>query len=93
MSKRNREKRMANVGNPNHPVVQEMREQWYKLCAISLFKMGLSELQITSADIQRFMDSGAANIVVHPKDDIITLRLVSDAEGDRLAREEGGLPV
>lgn len=78
--------------NPNHPVTNEVREQWYKLCAIVLFKSGATEIQITSADIDRFMASGMANIVVRPKGDVITLKLVSDATAAKLAREEGGLP-
>jgi len=84
---------MKHRGNPNHPVVQEMREQWYKLCAIALFKSGKTELQITAEDIERFADSGLANITVHPKGDTITLRLVSNAEAERLSRQEGGLPI
>ena len=81
------------VGNPNHPVVHEMREQWYKLCAIALHKMGLTEMKITAADIDAFASSGMANITVEPKGEVITLRLVSDEEGRRLAKKEGGLPI
>ena len=80
-------------GNPNHPVVREMENQWYKLCALALFKLGKTELRITAADIEAFSSSGLANITVHPKDDVITLRLVSDEEAMRLSKQEGGLPV
>ena len=79
--------------NPNHPVVKEMQEQWYKLCAIVIFKSGLTKVEITHEDIERFSASGLANIAVKPKGDTITLMLVSDKEGQRLAREEGGLSV
>lgn len=79
--------------NPNHPVTQELREQWYKLCALVIFKSGATEVQITSADIEAFTTSGIANIVMRPKGHVITLSLVSDAEAKRLARSEGGLPV
>jgi hypothetical protein len=79
--------------NPNHPVTRELREQWYKLCAILLWKSGATEVQITSDDIDGFMKSGLANITMHPKDDVITLGLVSDAETVRLSRKEGGLPI
>jgi hypothetical protein len=79
--------------NPNHPVTAEMREQWYKLCAIAMHKLGKTELRITVEDIQRFTDSGLANITVRPKGDVIILSLVSDAEAARLAKQEGGLPV
>ena len=79
--------------NPNHPVTREVREQWYKLCALVLFKSGQTEIRISSTDIERFAASGLANITVEPKGDIITLRLVGDAEAARLARKEGGLPT
>jgi len=79
--------------NPNHGVTQEVREQWHKFCALVLFKQGLTEIQITSEDVERFAASGRANITVRPKDHAITLQLVSDKEAARLARQEGGLPV
>lgn len=84
---------MAARGNPNHPVVQEVEDQWYKLCAIVMFKLGASEVEITSSDIQRFADSGRANIVVHPINEVLTLKLVSDREAERLARKAGGLAI
>ena len=79
--------------NPNHGVTNEFREQWYKLCAIVLFKSGAKSIQITAADIDRFANSGVANIVCAPKGDTLTLKLVSDKEATRIAREEGGLPI
>ena len=79
--------------NPNHPVTKEFREQWYKLCALMLFKSGATEARITADDIDRFANSGNANITMRAKGDVITLSLVSDAEAARLARQEGGLPV
>jgi hypothetical protein len=79
--------------NPNHPVTQEFREQWHKLCAIMLFKSGQSTMQITSGDIEQFASSGRANITMRAKGDVIVLSLVGDAEAKRLAREEGGLPI
>lgn len=79
--------------NPNHGVTNEIRDQWYKLCAIMLFKSGKREIKITSEDIDQFMNSGICNITVRPQDRVLTLALVSDAEAARLAREEGGLPI
>ncbi len=84
---------MMNELNPNHGVTKEVREQWYKLCAILLFKQGVTEIEITSEDIEKFAKSGRANIAVHPKDDVIILALVTDTEARHLAREEGGLPI
>lgn len=79
--------------NPNHPVTQQVREQWHKLCALVLFKTGATEIKITSSDIERLRESGMANITVRPEGDVITLSFVSDSEAARLARHEGGLPI
>jgi hypothetical protein len=79
--------------NPNHPVTQELREQWYKLCACLMLKFGVDTVDLTSADIEKLSSSGRANITVRPAGDVITLALVSDSEALRLARREGGLPV
>lgn len=79
--------------NPNHPVTSSFREQWYKIAALLLFKSGAAEAAITVADIERFAESGIANITMRATGNIITLALVSDAEAARLARQEGGLPA
>ena len=79
--------------NPNHPVVREIEEQWYKLCAILIHKSGATVAEITASDIRAFVDSGMANIAIHPLGDVITLRLVSDKEARELARKQGGLAV
>ena len=80
-------------GNPDHPVVREVESQWHKLCAMALFLSGKDEIQITPEDLERFIASGKANIVVDTRGGVnMTLRLVSDAEGERLARKHGGLP-
>lgn len=79
--------------NPNHPVTAEMHDSWHKLCAMVMFKFGVRHVEITAEEIESFASSGACNIVLHPKGDVLTVFLVSDAEAERLAREEGGLPV
>jgi len=79
--------------NPNHPVVNKAREEWHKFCAIVLHKTGKTEMEITSQDVDNFTNSGLANIVLDCRGGRLVLRLVSDEEGERLARKEGGLPV
>lgn len=79
--------------NPNHPVTKELHEQWHKLCAIVMYKCGLKQVDITSEDIDSMMNSGLANITMKPSGNVLKLALVSDAEAERLARKEGGLPV
>jgi hypothetical protein len=79
--------------NPNHPVVRELSDQWYKICAALMLKFGKTEIQITEHDLKRLSDSDKANIVADTRGDrFLTLRLVSDDEAIRLAKKEGGLP-
>jgi hypothetical protein len=80
--------------NPNHGVTIEMREQYHKLLAFVIWKSGSDRLVITAADLERFQNDrpDGTNLVVEPKNDIMTLRIVTDEEGRRLARMAGGLP-
>lgn len=81
--------------NPNHPVVQEMREQWHKLLAIVMTDFGVEEIEITPQmleDFQALYGEGAA-VVADTRGGKLTIRLVRGDEAARLAREEGGLPV
>lgn len=81
--------------NPNHPVTQEIRDQWHKLAALTLFILGTPELEITAEDIEEFSQAlgpGAA-VACDARGGKLTLRLVNGAEAARLARHEGGLPV
>lgn len=78
--------------NPNHPVTREMSDNWHKMLAVYMHMQGLKELFISVDDIDAFMNSGHCNISVHPKDNVIHLRLHTDEEARALARKEGGLP-
>ena len=80
--------------NPNHPVTTQVRDQWHKLLAFAMFKNGTRTLTITLADMNRFEEVLPGGcIVFQPKGDAITIRLVSAEEGERLARQQGGLPA
>lgn len=76
--------------NPNRPVVRETQEQWYKLCALVMFKSGEDSVRISVEDIEAFAASGKANIVIHPRGDVITLSLVTDEKAKRLRRKRSG---
>lgn len=78
--------------NPNHPVTTEIREQWYKLCAILMSKFGQTAVEITQADIDQFLTENMA-IVADARGGRFVLRLMDRKEGESLARKEGGLPV
>lgn len=75
--------------NPNHPVTQQTHDQWHKFVAIMLNKYG--DVTITIKDVQAMPDDAA--VTVQELEDGIHLRLVSMAEGERLAREHGGRPT
>lgn len=84
---------MTDEFNPNHPVTAKLRGQWHKLLAVVIHKYG--EVTITSADIESLNATypGMQGIVVHDSADGLHIWLVDEAEGRRLARDEGGLPV
>ncbi len=79
--------------NPNHPVTQEIRQHWHKLCAIALFTLDVRELEITVEDMEKFTRElgDDAAIVVKAKGKILTLKLVKGEEAKRLVKDEGGL--
>ena len=82
--------------NPNHPVTQEVSGQWHKFLAVLMLKLGHNHLVISPADIEDFMQSGFGAVTVKDGehgDGCLHFRLVSMAEAERLAREEGGLPA
>jgi hypothetical protein len=85
---------MKPTGNPNHPVTKFMEEQWQKIVALLVLKTG-DRAVITLEEIRRMVDRpGGANVTVRISDETgIELRIVDDAEAERLAREEGGLPA
>lgn len=60
-----------------------------------MHKFGRKSVQISTDDMAQLEADwpNGVNIVVRPKDDVITLFLVNDAEAIKLAKEEGGLLV
>lgn len=77
--------------NPNHPVTQMAHDNWHKLCAALMVKLGLTSVEIVKADLDALghMEKG---IVLDMRGGRCILRLVTMEEGERLARGEGGLP-
>ena len=78
--------------DPNHPATRTVREQWHKFCAILMLRMGRTSVDITREDVDQLLKADV-DIVVDTRSGGLTLRLVSPEEGERLAREEGGLPA
>lgn len=79
--------------NPNHKVVIQAREQWHKIAALIMVKLGLTELQITPDDVDKIA-AGNVNIVLDARGEsrtgILTVRIVDDKTADAMARKEGG---
>jgi hypothetical protein len=83
---------MSAGGNPNHPVVRQLETEWHKLLAVALHKLGLSELEITHADVEGFASSELTNIVADCRNHRFVLRLCDDTTAAELSRHEGGRP-
>jgi hypothetical protein len=74
----------------NPKVVDEMEEQWHKIAAILMFHFGVKRVDITSAEIERFIQSGPVNIAIRPKGETLTLMLLNEAETNQMI-ERGGM--
>jgi len=77
--------------NPNHPATQAMHDQWHKVCAILMAKLGEDHVVITMDDVRQL--DPETSIVFQELGDGIHLRMVGPEEAERLAREHGGLPT
>lgn len=76
--------------NPNHPMVRKVDEQWHKLCALAMIAMGTDHVTITAREVHAM--AAGIFITIQEDDSGLHIRLVSEAEAHRLARENGGLP-
>jgi hypothetical protein len=76
--------------NPNHPVTSKVHDEWYKIAAILVNRETNGRTLITMEEVKRL--SGKV-ITIRDTPAGIELRIVSMVEGERLAKEEGGLPV
>ena len=80
--------------NPNHPMTQEMHDQWHKIVAILMLKAGAREVLITEDDVALLAAEGdGAAVTVKNTPGGLLLRIVDRETGQRLARENGGLPT
>lgn len=80
--------------NPNHPVTSAAHDHWHKIVAILMHKFDLGHVCITEKDFERFTAECPDHVVLlHDRSDGMHLKIISRAEGERLAREAGGLPA
>ena len=75
--------------NPNHPVTRESHDLWHKVAALLVMQEG-GHVTIPESEIRKL--EGQAITIKFVDGVGIELNLVSMAEGERLAREAGGLP-
>jgi hypothetical protein len=87
--------------NPNHPMTKFARSQWHKVCALLMQKMeaehkipGLSDYQveITLKEIERLSERNMC-VVIQERGERLFIRLMPMAEGEKLAREQRGMPA
>ncbi len=75
--------------NPNHPVTREAHDLWHKVAALLVAMKG-GRVTIPESEIQKLEGSA---ITIQFIDGVgIELNIVSMAEGEKLAKQEGGLP-
>ena len=75
--------------NPNHHMVRATNDSWHKIVVLLMQKQGLTEAIISERDVAN-LSKKALCIVVSEDQRGIVLRLVSDAEGQKLAAKQGG---
>jgi hypothetical protein len=78
--------------NPHNRASQLARESWYKIAAILMMKFDKTAVEITEEDVKKLGDNTNC-IVADTRGGKFFVRLVSMEEGERLAREQGGIPV
>lgn len=81
--------------NPNNEVTSSVREEWHKLCALAMFILGQRDVEITAESIEELKAAfpGGPCVVADCRGGRFVLRLIDMTEGERLARQEGGLPI
>ena len=83
-----------NEKNPNHPVTRTMHDQWHKIVAILVARSASGKIEISEEEIARWAEKfDGYSVVIKDSNHKLTLWLVDEKEGERLARKEGGLPA
>lgn len=77
--------------NPNHPVTSAMNDQWHKIVALLMQKLGQKHIEISVGDVEKLAKNPSA-VSVQTKGEKIVLDLIPFSVAERLAKKEGGLP-
>ena len=75
--------------NPNHPVIRQVEDYYYKLLAAHMLKHGEREWNVTAEEVSAI--KGLA-VALDTRGGGLVVRIITCEEGKRLAREHGGLP-
>ena len=78
--------------NPNHPVVKAAHDNWHKIAAFIMWKLRVKVLSFSIADIDAMAKEDMV-IVLHDHNDSLEVKLMPRLEGEKLAREHGGMPA
>jgi hypothetical protein len=62
--------------------------QWYKLCALLMFKLNIKEVSLTVGDMERFKALAPLNVVYREEGDTLTMWLLNDEETLKLATDD-----
>jgi hypothetical protein len=82
----------VNKLNPNHPVSQEIDDDFMsKVLAVVVMKCG-GRVEITAEEVREY-SVNAQTLVTHIHPRSVELRLVGDEEASAILREHGGLPA
>jgi hypothetical protein len=79
--------------NPNHPVTKSAHDQWHKIAALILHKLGHHSIKITTKDVENLINS-RLNVCIDERrkvvgnEDAFVIRLISDAEAIELIENE-----
>lgn len=76
--------------NPDHPMTKAMHDQWHKIAVLLMMKLKQRHIEISASDIEKLIASESSTVVVQTKGDKIILDLVSEAEGKRILKQQGG---
>jgi len=78
--------------NPNHPMTQAIRPEWYKIAIIFMLRNGDRHTVIDHVDLRLLDSVEGCSIAVQDKDDGLHLTIVTADEAEQLLATHGGRP-
>lgn len=76
--------------NPNHPVCQALNGRWHVILLMIMQKLGVTEIQLTEADMQVMLDGGQHAVMAMAKPEGLLIKIISMEEAEALAMQQGG---